>query len=110
MKMRQTKKTEADLDRERIIKVLQPYLKEHPRAQLAVHRQNNAILKVRIIDPDFQEMDRVQREDVIWKYFDSLPEDTMNQIMIVLLITPKETKRSMANMDFEDSLAGKNWW
>jgi stress-induced morphogen len=87
-----------------ITKALQDYQFSHPEARIKSYRQNSASIWVRIIDPSFRGMDRAERHDLIWNVLESLPEDTLSEIMILLLLTPEETKKSIANMDFEDPI------
>jgi hypothetical protein len=101
---------QEDKDVRSILDALRPFAEAHPQARIDIHRDNDVIIRIRIIDPGFQGLDRVERDAQIWPLLEKLPEDTLNQITFMLPITPKETKKSMANMDFEDSLAGKNSW
>ena len=57
-------------------------------------------IRIRIIDPDFAGMDLV--DTLLWKYLDKLPDEAISEITLLLLFTPKETKKSFANMAFEN--------
>ena len=84
-----------------ILAALEAYTAAHPSARVKAYRQNSACVRVRIIDPDFQKMDRVERDDMIWEYLDDLPEDVQSEVSMLVLVTPEETKTSMANLEFE---------
>jgi len=87
---------------ERIIASLRDYEADHPRAQIDLYRKNVVSVRIRIIDADFACLDRAQRSDQVWKYLDQLPDEVQGDISSLLLLTPEETKKSFANMEFED--------
>jgi stress-induced morphogen len=87
-----------------IMEALEPYQRSHPGARIRSYRQNSASIRIRIIDPDFQGMDRAERHDLVWDILESLSEDILSDITILLLLTPKEVKTSFANMDFENPI------
>jgi len=85
-----------------IIESLRAYEADHPDAQIDLYRQNPVSVRVRIIDPDFASLDRVERNKDVWKYLDSLEEESQSDISSLILLTPGETKISFANFEFED--------
>jgi hypothetical protein len=80
------------------------YRDDHPDAQTTAYRHNSVAIRIRIIDPRFATMDEFQRHDSVWRYLDPLSEEILNQISMLLLLSPEETKRSFANRDFNDPL------
>jgi stress-induced morphogen len=93
---------ESDAVIERIKSVLSSYRKDHPAARIDLYRQNPASVRIRIVDPDFVGMSRMDRHGRVWKYLDQLSEDEEGDISMLVLLTPDETSRSMANLEFED--------
>jgi stress-induced morphogen len=91
----------------KILTVLGEYEKDHPNAEIEVYRQNSVSIRIRIIDPEFEGKDRVDRDEEIWKILKQLPEKIRLDITILLLLTPEEAKHSFANMDFEDPIPSK---
>ena len=87
---------------EQIKSVLQSYQKDHPAARIDLYRQNPASVRIRIIDPDFAGMSRLDRHGRVWKYLEPLPEDQEGDISMLVLLTPDEISRSPANLEFED--------
>ncbi len=89
---------------QQILEVLgSQYTSNHPKAKIDVYRYNPGCIRVRIIDPDFAKKDLVEREDLVWSILEnSLPEEVLAEISVLLLITPKESKTSFMNMEFED--------
>jgi stress-induced morphogen len=87
---------------EQIKSVLHSYQEDHPAARIDLYRQNPASVRIRIIDPNFAGMSRVDRHARVWKYLDQLPEEDEGDISMLVLLTPDETSRSTANLEFED--------
>jgi stress-induced morphogen len=97
------KKKSGDDDVRRIVELLaRDYQPSHPSAKIDVYRQNSVSIRIRIIDPDFHGKNRVERDRPISKLLEQLPESIESQITFLLLLTPKETKTSFANFEFED--------
>jgi stress-induced morphogen len=85
----------------RIAAELTRYESEHPRSAAQLYRQNPAAIRIRIVDPSFASLDRIERDDVVWKYLNKLPGNVRADITVVLLLTPDELETSFANQDFE---------
>ena len=94
-------KRRVDAARKAIVDALRVYKKLHPSADIKVQRQNNVSLRIRIIDKDFKGMDLVDRDTALWKILEPLPDSVVSQITMLLLLTPQETKRSFANVEFD---------
>jgi hypothetical protein len=93
---------ESDKVIERIIACLRNYEADHPRAQIDLYRQNVVSVRIRIIDPDFAGLGRSERSQNVWEYLEKLSDDDAGDISSLLLLAPEETKKSFANMEFED--------
>ena len=85
-----------------IVAALEEYQAAHPQAEIEAYRQNSVSVRVRIIDPDFADKGRVQREDEIWPYLERLPEETAQEISLLLLFAPGEPAKSGSNMEFDN--------
>lgn len=83
------------------------YQDAHPNAEIEVKLQNSVSIRVRIIDPDYEGMDRVDREPPVWKLLKTLPEDIFTNITMLLLLTPKESESSLANLEFNDPIPSR---
>ncbi len=99
---RKIKFEKSDAAVKKILEVLANYAKGHAKAKIDVFRSNNVSIRIRIIDPDFTGLDLVERDTLIWKFLDELPDEVISEITLLLLFTPKEAKKSFANMDFEN--------
>jgi len=97
-----------DADVQAVADIIEPYQKTHPKAEVVVYRQNPASIRIRIVDPDFKRLDRVQRDDIVWKFIEELPWDVRSQITMILLLTPDELEQSMANHIFDNPVV-KEW-
>jgi stress-induced morphogen len=92
----------SDPDVQTVLDILREFQKEHPKARIDSYRQNPASIRIRVIDSFFQHMDLVERDEYIRKYLNKLPEEVFSQITMIILLTPKEVKKSFANMEFEN--------
>ena len=99
--------TPLDTDVKSVYDVLEAYKVLHGSARVTCYRQNSASIRIRIIDPDFQDSDRVKRDDTLWEILGRLPEDVQSQITMLLLLTPDEAQTSFANMDFENPIPSR---
>ncbi|SRR5579871_5855777 len=87
---------------QQILDVLETrYKPQHPKAHIESYRYNPTSIRVRIIDPDFEKKDWIEREEMVWPVLESLPKKIQRDIMILLLITPKERKMSFGSMEFD---------
>lgn len=91
-----------DEDVKKVLAGLERYKKDHPRATIDAYRQNPASIRIRIIDPDFERMNPIERDDLVWRYLDRLPDRLVSQVTMLVLITDKEAEDSWANWEFED--------
>jgi len=102
MKMKEQNQQEDDVQVQEIYAALAPYQAAHPSAQIDVRRRHEVSIHIRVIDPDFRQMRRVAREDQFWPLLRQLPYETFANITILLLLTPEEAPRSMANLVFDN--------
>lgn len=86
---------------EKIKERLAQYEAEHPQAAIDLYRQNPASVRIRIVDPDFAPMDRVERDNLVWRFLTGLDDSILWHITMLLLLTPEETEQSFANREFE---------
>jgi len=87
---------------EQIKSCLERYQKDHPQAEISLYRQNSVSIRIRLIDPRFEKMSRADRSDSVWTYFEALSEEVQSDITMLVLLTPSEKRRSLANLEFED--------
>ena len=93
-------KTDSVIDG--LIEALRKYEQKHPRAEIDLYRQNRVSVRVRIIDPDFAGRGKPDRHDDVWRYLDTLADETVADISTLILLTPEETATSFANLEFDD--------
>ena len=80
---------------------LRPYGDAHSEAEIELYRQNNVSVRVRIIDPEFAGKGLVEREEEVWPLFDAVPDETVADVSMLLLLTPEEAKQSLGNFEFD---------
>ncbi len=105
--MTDTNNRNADAQIQQILDVLDQYKGDHPNAQIEARSQNSVSLRIRIIDPDFNGLDRVDREPSLWDILKTLPEEVFSNITMLLLLTPEETEGSLANQEFDDPIPSR---
>jgi stress-induced morphogen len=81
---------------ENIVKLLQPVF-----PGVEAYRYNPASIRVRIVDERFRGLSRPERDDMVEPYLRQLPEETLEDLVILLLLSPDEIPRSMMNVEFE---------
>ncbi len=93
----------SDVYLQQIDDALREYEEQHPHATIEMYRQSAASIRIRIIDPDFAGHDRAQRHAEVWRqYLSNLPDDVQGEISVLLLLSPDETRKSFANIEFDD--------
>ena len=83
------------------------YERTHPQAQIQGRRHNPVSIRLRIIDPDFQTLDRIEREPEIWQLLRKLPEEVFVNITMLLLLTPEEAEHSLASQEFDHPIPSR---
>jgi stress-induced morphogen len=96
-----------DTQVQQIRDVLSRYEDDHPTAQIEIRRQNSVSIRIRIVDPDFAGLDRVDREPAVWNVLKTLPEEVFTNITMLLLLAPDETRGSLANQEFEHPIPSR---
>jgi len=104
---RSDRSAQPDGQVQQILDILTEYERAHPQAQIEGRRQNPVSIRLRIIDPDFQGMDRIEREPAIWKLLSQLPEEVFVNITMLLLLTPEETEHSLASQEFDHPIPSR---
>ncbi len=59
------------------------------------------------IDPDFQAIDRIERDPEIWELLRKLPEEVFVNITMLLLLTPEEAAHSLASQEFDHPIPAR---
>jgi stress-induced morphogen len=90
-----------------VIQKLGRYQADHPAAEIEVYRQNQASIRVRVIDPAFRTLSRSERSKMVWPLLRELPEETLSEVSMVLLISPEEKETSMVSREFDDPLPSR---
>lgn len=75
--------------------------------QVDAYRYNSASLRIRIIDSKFEGLDAEDRDAMVEKELDKLPENTQGDIVFLLTLAPTDLEsdealgRRMLNHEFE---------
>jgi stress-induced morphogen len=91
---------------DRIKAALDEYELEHPGAVASLYKLGNVSVRIRIVDQAFAKVPRGDRHDQVWDFLTAhLDDDTMQEIAILLLLTPAEQEKSFMNGEFDDPVA-----
>ncbi len=90
-----------------VVNALRAYEEIHPVAEIEAYRQNSVSVRIRVLNPEFADKNRAQREEDIWAFLNELPEETLAEISLLLLLTPDEAKKSFASFEFDDPIPSK---
>ena len=82
--------------------ILGRYQSLHPSAKVEAKRYNSASIRVRVIDPAFEGVHRADRDKELWEMMQELPDDTVADLTMLVMLAPSELRTSMANLEFED--------
>jgi stress-induced morphogen len=85
-----------------IKKALASYAAEHAAADVVLYRHGPYLIRIRIIDPDFAGVSRDERHETVWAYLEGLGDEVLSEVSLLLLLTPKETSKSFANVEFDN--------
>jgi len=84
--------------------MLDRYEHEHPGSYADYYRRNDVSIRLRIIDPAFTSLDRVDRHEIVEDYLRRyLPEEIAEDITLMVLLPPAETK-SLMNQEYENPI------
>jgi stress-induced morphogen len=84
---------------------LDAFEKQYMGSVATLYRQDSVSIRVRIVDKRFAKMSIPDRHDLAWNFLvDRLDEDTLQQLSVLLLLSPAETKSSFMNQEFDDPI------
>lgn len=101
----QLQRGRSDAVIDQLIEALNEYVAVHPRAKIALYRLNPVSVRIRVVDPDLQGLDTGERSDAVWKHLSQLPDEVVSDVSMLVLLTPGEARKSMANLEFEDPVS-----
>jgi stress-induced morphogen len=90
-----------------IVKALERYQETWPAAQIDVYRQNSVSVRIRVIDPTFSDLGRVERHDRVWEFLEQAPASAQSDVSMIVLLAPDEVSTSSANMAFENPIPSR---
>jgi hypothetical protein len=83
------------------------YDQAHPGAKIDTYRHNSVSVRIRIVNPEFANRSRSQREEEVWTSLEKLPDEAAAEISLLLLLTPEEAEKSFASSEFDDPIPSK---
>lgn len=89
---------------QQVLDILAKYEQIHPDALIEARRTGYDFIHIRIMDPDFQPLDRIEREEKVWPILDQLSDEILSDIMGLTLVTPEEAPYSGSSIEFDHPL------
>ncbi|MBI3822794.1 MAG: BolA/IbaG family iron-sulfur metabolism protein [Planctomycetes bacterium] len=88
----------------KIEKMLNEYFPDRPGDFApSAYRYNPASIRVRVVSDRFAGKNRVERSQMVYSLLkNNLPEETWQDITLIVLLTPDEVSESLMNMEFEN--------
>lgn len=77
------------------------YTPDHPNAEVMAYRYNGYSILVRVIDPDFEGMDIVDRNAPFERIIPEFPEAVQERLYMLLTLTPEEARESETSAEFD---------
>jgi len=99
--------TPPDRQVQQILDILAADERTHPQAHIEGRRHNPVSIRLRIIDPNFQSLDRIEREHDIWQLLRKLPEEVFVNITMLLLLTAEEAEHSLTSQEFDHPIPSR---
>ncbi len=86
-----------------IEKLLRAHFSDYPpEYPPEAYRYNPASIRVRVVSDRFSGKNRVERSEMVYPILEkNLPEDTWQDITVILLLAPDEVEDSFMNREFE---------
>jgi stress-induced morphogen len=85
--------------------VLEQYEASHSGAIATLYEQTPGAVRVRIVDERFANVSKSNRHEEVFKFLaDRLDDDTIEEISILLLLSPSEQNSSFLNQEFDDPI------
>jgi stress-induced morphogen len=87
-----------------IEELLSARFSDHPRQYPPqAYRYNIASIRLRVVSPSFEEKNESERYKMVAPLLKKkLPEDTWQDVTMLVLLTPDEVNDSLLNQEFED--------
>ncbi len=90
---------------QQVLDVLAEYEQEHANALIEARRGNYDFIYIRIIDPDFQGIERRKlRKAKVWPLLHKLPSEIVSNIISLVVVTPEEAPHNGSSIEFDNPL------
>ena len=90
---------------------LADYEVAHPGAKATLYRQSPGSIRIRIVDKGFANRSTGSRHDAVMRFLRGrlaeMADDLLQEVSVLLLLAPGETKSSFLNSEFEDPIPSK---
>ena len=80
------------------------YAEANPHVEIQLYRHTPYSVRIRVIDPNFRGKTKSMRHREVWPTLYELPEDILNELSVLILVTPEEKDSSMSSREFDDPI------
>lgn len=78
------------------------YARQHPEARIELYRHSIGLIRIRVVDPAFKGLRWGDRDHEVWPLIERLPLDTMNELGMLILVTPDEVQKWPGSVEFDN--------
>ena len=86
---------------------LDRFTADHAPSSVEIYRHGRYVIRVRVVGEVFRDRSKDDRHRLVWGYLRDLPEDTLSDISVLLLLTPDEKGSSFASFEFDDPVPAR---
>ena len=79
-----------DSELQRLGDALAQYGRANPNARVDLIRENSAAIQIRVTDPQFAGLSKVERSNKVWPFIRLLPEELQDEISALVLLAPQD--------------------
>jgi hypothetical protein len=83
------------------------YKPSHPEARFDADQSSRWSIRVRVVDPDVEPLELLDRDGPVWEALDVLPDETFQMLSLVFVLAPDELGDSPTNRWFESERAAR---
>src|SRR5579859_7058837 len=101
MKITQETFMKVTKETKQIERLIDEHYPNCPKNMPRAYRYSSVSIRVRVVDEQFKGKGRAERERMVLPLIRSLPEETQEDINILLVLAPDELDNSLMNREYE---------
>lgn len=97
---------DADDGLRQVVGALDRFDADHGPSSVEVYRHGRYVIRVRVVGEVFRGRSLADRHQLVWQYLNDLPEETLSDVSVLLLLTPDE-RGTFASVEFDDPVPAR---